>query len=55
VQERSLGNAFDDDGVKRHQNSAALHYFCAVPPFLISNFSFEQSFYPQSMGAPPMG
>ncbi len=30
---------------------APYHHFA----FLISNFSFEQSFHPQSMGAPPMG
>ena len=30
-------------------------FLCAAPPFLISNFSFEQSVHPQSMGVPPTG
>ena len=28
---------------------------CAVPPFLISNFSFKRSFHPQSKGDTPQG
>ena len=35
---KTLGCASDDDGAKCYQNSAALHYFCAAPPFLISHF-----------------
>ena len=35
LQGGSLDYARDDDSAKRYQNSAALHYFCAVPPFLI--------------------
>ena len=34
------GYARNDDGAKRYQNAAALHHFCAAPPFLISHFSF---------------
>ena len=34
------GYARNDDGAKRYQNAAALHHFCAAPPFLISNFAF---------------
>ena len=29
--------------------------FCAEPPFLISNSSFEQRFHPKSRGDPPCG
>jgi len=38
LQGRSLGYARDDDGVKRYQNSAALHYF--LRRTTISHFSF---------------
>ena len=40
LQGGSLDYARDDDSAKRYQNSAALHYFCAVPPFRISHFEF---------------
>ena len=45
---------------KRYQNSAALLIFMRRTTishfaFLISNFSFEQRFHPQSMGGTPKG
>ena len=58
LQERSLGYARDDDGSKRYQNSAALHYF--LRRTIISHFSFlisrsSEVFKRNQWARPPAG
>ncbi len=40
-------------GIASIYTSRRFHILCAAPPFLISHFSFEQSFHPPSMGEAP--
>ena len=42
-------------GIASIYTSRRFHILCAAPPFLISHFSFEQSFHPPSMGEAPTG